>query len=445
MRRHFEFTSATLRGCYNEPYYTMKAPDGKTANFLDYLGTHMLDQDIDRLRKALGIEKLSINGVSYGTVVGSTYASTYPEHIDKLLINGNMIPGPGTDEFYDKSAKAMTQTYFKLNQICDDQVVGAAPLSMELPHIGLAKFESVCSDNPTGLSVATEKKFDAMYADVSAGKYTASLYDGKQFALNPSMIGALINDGTRSEHSETAWLKTITELSALMSTNATIRKYATIGLLDRNCGASPPHADGPTALPDTSNGGLKSLPADVLTSVGLLSWYWYGTCAFHAVTPLSTEAMNAVDFTNRFTVAVAMQLYKTTKDKYGPAAMYMANLQTPFLFWPAHSTPVTFGWRQDIKALVVGNLYDGATPFDGTMWMRRGLPGASMVTWQGIGHAIVDKGADYDPDGIKVCLAMMDEYMLTGAQPLDGSTCRNEKKIMRADVAKAAAAAAVKK
>lgn len=42
------------------------------------------------------------------------------------------------------------------------------------------------------------------------------------------------------------------------------------------------------------------------------------------------------------------------------------------LVWPAKPTPPSYGWREGVEALVVGNLYDGATPMLGSKWMRNG-------------------------------------------------------------------------
>ncbi|MEX3104334.1 MULTISPECIES: alpha/beta hydrolase [unclassified Streptomyces] len=50
--------------------------------------------DIDRLRAALGEEKLSAYGVSYGTYVGAVYAQKYPTRTDRWVLDSNDDPDP---------------------------------------------------------------------------------------------------------------------------------------------------------------------------------------------------------------------------------------------------------------------------------------------------------------------------------------------------------------
>ncbi|MEU7131940.1 alpha/beta hydrolase [Streptomyces sp. NPDC046261] len=51
-------------------------------------------RDIDRLRQALGEEKLSAWGTSYGTYVGAVYAQKYPERTDRWVLDSNGDPDP---------------------------------------------------------------------------------------------------------------------------------------------------------------------------------------------------------------------------------------------------------------------------------------------------------------------------------------------------------------
>ncbi|GAA3048671.1 hypothetical protein GCM10020000_31270 [Streptomyces olivoverticillatus] len=55
-------------------------------------------RDIDRLRQALGEEKLSAWGVSYGTYVGAVYAQKYPEHTDRWVLDSSGDPDPARVE-----------------------------------------------------------------------------------------------------------------------------------------------------------------------------------------------------------------------------------------------------------------------------------------------------------------------------------------------------------
>ncbi|MFI6722841.1 alpha/beta hydrolase [Streptomyces atratus] len=55
-------------------------------------------RDIDRFRQALGEEKLSAWGSSYGTYVGAVYAQKYPQHTDRLVLDSSGDPDPSRVE-----------------------------------------------------------------------------------------------------------------------------------------------------------------------------------------------------------------------------------------------------------------------------------------------------------------------------------------------------------
>ncbi len=58
--------------------------------------------DMDMLRQALGVQKMAVDGVSYGTFVAEHYALAYPTHVSKLVLD-SVLPqvDPGrTDAFY---------------------------------------------------------------------------------------------------------------------------------------------------------------------------------------------------------------------------------------------------------------------------------------------------------------------------------------------------------
>ncbi|MEV0280002.1 alpha/beta hydrolase [Streptomyces sp. NPDC050610] len=55
-------------------------------------------RDIDSVRRALGEEKLSAWGVSYGTYVGSVYATMFPDRTDRVVLDSNDDPNPALVE-----------------------------------------------------------------------------------------------------------------------------------------------------------------------------------------------------------------------------------------------------------------------------------------------------------------------------------------------------------
>lgn len=110
-------------------------------------------------------------------------------------------------------------------------------------------------------------------------------------------------------------------------------------------------------------------------------------------------------------------------DEYAATGVIVDNDQLASFSWAAKPAPAQFGWKENVPGVIVGSLYDCATPYVNTRWMRASFPGASLMTWQGIGHCV--STAKYDPEGVKSCNAQMGRYMMTGVPPLDGFVCRS--------------------
>ena len=59
---------------------------------LQYLSTDAVARDLDLIREAIGDEKLTYLGFSYGTLIGSMYADLFPDHIRAMALDGAVDP-----------------------------------------------------------------------------------------------------------------------------------------------------------------------------------------------------------------------------------------------------------------------------------------------------------------------------------------------------------------
>lgn len=57
-----------------------------------HLTTENTARDWELVRQALGEERISIHGLSYGTLLGSTYATLFPQHTDKMVLDSGANP-----------------------------------------------------------------------------------------------------------------------------------------------------------------------------------------------------------------------------------------------------------------------------------------------------------------------------------------------------------------
>jgi pimeloyl-ACP methyl ester carboxylesterase len=66
---------------------------------LPYLSTDAVVQDLDVIRQAVGDEKLTYLGFSYGTLIGSLYADRFPERVRAMVLDGAMDPSMDLEQF----------------------------------------------------------------------------------------------------------------------------------------------------------------------------------------------------------------------------------------------------------------------------------------------------------------------------------------------------------
>src|SRR3954447_16669619 len=71
----------------------------------DFYTTADTVADLDDLRQALGVDKLALQGTSYGTFVAQQYARIHPDHVERLVLDS--VVGPdGVDAFLTDSWSA---------------------------------------------------------------------------------------------------------------------------------------------------------------------------------------------------------------------------------------------------------------------------------------------------------------------------------------------------
>ncbi|MFC4048122.1 alpha/beta fold hydrolase [Actinomadura syzygii] len=60
---------------------------GVLGNRRHYFTTEQTVGDLDLLRKALGVRTMAVDGVSYGTMTGASYAARYPRNVSRLVLD----------------------------------------------------------------------------------------------------------------------------------------------------------------------------------------------------------------------------------------------------------------------------------------------------------------------------------------------------------------------
>ncbi len=78
--------------------------------------------DVERVRQALGVQRIALRGVSYGTKLALAYALSYPGHVERLLLD-SVLPTDLPDPFERNVLQAMPGT---LASVCAGGVCRAA-------------------------------------------------------------------------------------------------------------------------------------------------------------------------------------------------------------------------------------------------------------------------------------------------------------------------------
>ncbi len=76
---------------------------------LGFIGTTDVARDLEQLRKAVGDEKLTFLGMSYGTLLGATYADLFPTHLRALVLDGVIDPSLPSFELWMAQAVGFQQ------------------------------------------------------------------------------------------------------------------------------------------------------------------------------------------------------------------------------------------------------------------------------------------------------------------------------------------------
>jgi len=101
-------TEATARRLYDAQTAANRACWQSNPAFLRQLTTANVARDLDQVRRALGLERISYFGVSWGTLLGSVYRSLYPRSVERMWLDS--VVGPTANRldsrFHDVTAAA---------------------------------------------------------------------------------------------------------------------------------------------------------------------------------------------------------------------------------------------------------------------------------------------------------------------------------------------------
>lgn len=91
--------------------FVQRCVDKMGKEFLANVGTASVVKDLEAIRGALGDEKLTYLGYSYGTRIGSLYAEAYPDKVRAMVLDGAVDPNADPTEANIRQAAAFQQAF----------------------------------------------------------------------------------------------------------------------------------------------------------------------------------------------------------------------------------------------------------------------------------------------------------------------------------------------
>jgi pimeloyl-ACP methyl ester carboxylesterase len=91
--------------------FVQRCVDKMGKEFLANVGTANVVKDLEAMRAALGDDKLTYLGYSYGTRIGAAYAEAYPEKVRAMILDGAVDPNADPTEANIRQAAAFQKAF----------------------------------------------------------------------------------------------------------------------------------------------------------------------------------------------------------------------------------------------------------------------------------------------------------------------------------------------
>lgn len=160
----------------DEAETAMSRCTGRTAQIAPYLGTNSAARDLDLIRAALGDDRLSYVGFSYGTRLGATYAELFPDRVRALVLDGAVKPTSDLSEIAMGQAPAFDAAFESFLDACEgdrDCAMYDADRTTLVAYTNLVAWVATLGSIPAGERDLTPGELELA---VIAGMYSTELW-----------------------------------------------------------------------------------------------------------------------------------------------------------------------------------------------------------------------------------------------------------------------------
>lgn len=361
-----------------------KACAARAGDLLAHVSTADNARDLDRLRQAVGEETISYYGTSYGTFLGATYLNMFPDRVRAAVLDGAISPsawvaGPGEDGGLSTFVRvgsdfAGQSSIGAFMDACGAVPASACAFSAGSPEATRAKWDTLLTRAAAGLSLDGDRIDDRdLMTYLGSSIYTVEPLPG--FGRFPGFVAVAL-------FLERLW----------------------------QADAAP---DVATVAPDPDN-AANATPAAAGAAGATTVDQTYVTSAGRQLSVICGESPNPVD-----AEAIAAQI----RASYARAGYSGWPLAASCEGWTARAAdPYPGPWDRPTGApvLVIGNSFDPATPFAGSVRMAQELADARLLVVHGFGHTVLINPSRCAQDYIAA-------YLVDGVLPPTGATCRQDR------------------
>jgi pimeloyl-ACP methyl ester carboxylesterase len=334
---------------------------------LNHMSTANVARDLDVLRAAVGDAGLNYYGLSYGSFLGNMYANLFPGRVRSVVIDGVLDPISWTTGRGDQGREVPFSTRLR-------SAVGA--------QATLKEFFRLCDAGGA----------NCPFAPHAARRYATLLHELKE---NPLPI--TFPDGTSLNYDESFL---IADTLGAMYDSASWPDLATILVdLEKRVAARELAA----GLSRLSRQGqqLQPLPYDNFVEAGPAVF--------------CSDSINPTDY-SAWTRAASSSA--RTDGLFGPLWTWISSNCAK---WPGHDADRylgPFNHRTKNPVLVVGNIFDPATPYQGATTTAKLLPNSRLLTVHGWGHTSLFRSS--------CATSAIGRYLVTSRPPPRGTICEQD-------------------
>jgi len=168
----------------------IKECKAKYGDLMAHLGTDEVVQDMEMVRAALGENKISYLGYSYGTALGQAYAARYPQHVRAMVLDGVVDLSQTGLESLDFQAGGFEKALNAFIKFCDTKgcgIKGKAGTAIDVV-----------------IAVAERAPIHSAHASRSAGPADVQLGIGQDLYSNQSWgeLGAALQKARQGDGSD---------------------------------------------------------------------------------------------------------------------------------------------------------------------------------------------------------------------------------------------------